>query len=185
MVDESRPGVEDLTTKQKELLESLDAKGDREAVIIGHGYLEDALCAMLDAFFIENAKKTAKRALPGSFDNRCDLAYALGFLGPNMLADLRRLGHIRNLFAHRWQTLRFSSPEIEKTCGALVHGELIADGQVLDARQRYLKVIGLLSTHMLGRVSGLRHLDRGNDFRWAAWDTPSSLVVAERDKEQD
>jgi len=185
MVDRSRPGAEDLSAKQKDLLESLDAKSDREVVIIGHGYLEDALCAMLDALFVEDAEETAKRALPGNFLARCDLAYALGLVGPKMLIDLRRLGQIRNLFAHRWQTLRFSSPEIEETCRALFHGELIADGQALDARRRYLKVIGLLSTHMLGKVSSLKHRDRGNDFRWTAWDTPSSFVVTEGNKEQD
>jgi len=185
MDEVSRQGAEGLSAKQKDLLESLDARGDREAVIIGHGYLEDALCAMLDALFVEDSEKTAREALPGHFAARCSLAYALGLVGPKMLSDLRLLGKIRNLFAHRWQTLRFSTPEIERICTTLVHGELVADGQELDSRQRYLKVISLFSTHMLGQVSRLKHFPRGNDFQWITADTPGSFVVADRDEPQD
>ncbi len=185
MVDVAREGAEALSASKKDLLESLHTMGDREAAIIGSGYLDDALRAMLEAFLVDGYENVAKGALPGSFAARCSLAFALGLVGPNMLKDLRLLGDIRNSFAHRWQTIGFSTPEIASSCGGLFHGDLAADGQEIGSRQRYLKVIWLFSNHMLSRASGLRHSTMGSDFRWTIADSHASVVMAEHSGEEE
>ena len=102
-----------------------------------------------------------------------------------MRDDLRRLGKIRNEFAHQWRVIRFGTPKIEKLCHDLAHGDLIAQGQNLTARERYLKVVKLLSGHMTGQAAKLQHQPPGKDFRWMTWDTPASAVVAPAADEED
>jgi DNA-binding MltR family transcriptional regulator len=99
----------------KKLLEETD----RGAALITVAYLDRRLEDLIRAGMAEGneAAKAAEKLLkyPGflsTFASRIDLAYALGWIGPQVYADLTKIRKIRNEFAHPLETITFDDQAV-------------------------------------------------------------------------
>jgi mannitol operon repressor len=106
-------------------------ESDRGAVLIGCAYLERLVEDLLSARMIagDSVRRLLKNPGPlSTFSSQTDLAYVLGWIGPQMFADLSAIRVMRNDFAHglrqgkKKQTVlivSFKSPSIRDRCNNL------------------------------------------------------------------
>lgn len=167
---------EELETAARDFLESLAGMDDRRAVIMAMGFLDDALAAALTAFFVVDTAKRCPQFLT-SYAHRCKAAYAVGLVGPWILRDLERLGEIRNMFAHRWQTQRFSLSQVQARCRALETGTFLADGKDLGPRDLCLQTVAFLAQVLIGMARRQEHRAKGPDPKVVTSDAPAAGVV--------
>jgi hypothetical protein len=91
----------------------LRAESDRGAALVGVAYLDELVEQLVRASTIDDKVLSRLRE-----NARVDLAYALGWIGPEMYSDLGTARKIRNLFAHSHKSLHFDDNEIGQLCGA-------------------------------------------------------------------
>lgn len=176
--------AEDLRAEARAVLNPLAERPDRDAVIVGVGYLDDVLGRLLAAFFVADTEERceglfAPQGVLGTFGARCTVAYAAGLIGPAMLTDLRKLGRIRNEFAHEWKEVDFKLAEVEQRCQDLRLGDLLPASEPLDARARFFGTVKTLAVQLLGKASRLEHQPQGLDVRVVRTEGPSAGIVAE------
>ena len=99
--------IPDLSADAKRFIEDVQKETDRGVALVSAAFLDDALEAMLRAFFVDDPDEVdkllnAKAIRPlSSFASRIQLAYCLGLIGPNMYRDLNVIRDIRNDFSHQ------------------------------------------------------------------------------------
>jgi len=95
------------------VLHNLD---DRGLVLSLSAFAEDSLGALLMAFMLSSDASTKLlegfNAPLGTFAARIKAAYSLGLINKSQFNDLERLRKIRNEFAHTWQSIEISKPNI-------------------------------------------------------------------------
>jgi len=95
------------------LLRDLD---DRGLVLSLSAFAEDSLGTLLMAFMLPSEASTKLlegfNAPLGTFSARIKAAYSLGLINKSQFDDLERLRKIRNEFAHTWQSIEISKPNI-------------------------------------------------------------------------
>jgi DNA-binding MltR family transcriptional regulator len=106
-------------------LNELHNQPDRSAAILAVSYLEwrvrQAIQATLYVWddHLDRLFGTENNPPLLGFVDQCRVAYGIGLIGPNMLADLQTLAKVRNKFAHNHKITSFSHPEIWTLCGKL------------------------------------------------------------------
>jgi DNA-binding MltR family transcriptional regulator len=113
---------EQLSADSKVLYEAINKEPPLGCVLIAAAFLEKALTSLLGKLFVEC--ETAKNVLSengflGEFSRCADTAYCLGLISKGMLENLKRIGKIRNLFAHSHQFLDFDTEEVKELCESL------------------------------------------------------------------
>lgn len=95
------------------LLHHLD---DRGLVLSLSAFAEDSLGTLLTAFMLPSDAATKLvegfNAPLGTFSGRIKAAYSLGLITKTQSDDLESLRKIRNEFAHTWQAIEISKPNI-------------------------------------------------------------------------
>ena len=106
------------------LITEMFAQSDRASAVVAASVLDELLERCLVRFLREDKK--AKELMFGvykpmsSFKAKTDLAYFLNLLSIEERSDLDTIRRIRNDFAHKFDTLTFSSPGIEALCKQLL-----------------------------------------------------------------
>lgn len=107
-----------------QLITEMFAQSDRASAVVAASVLDELLERCLVRFIREDKK--AKELMfdvykpMSSFKAKTDLAYFLSLLSHDERSDLDTIRRIRNDFAHKFDTLTFSSPGIETLCTQLV-----------------------------------------------------------------
>jgi DNA-binding MltR family transcriptional regulator len=145
------------------MLGRLQTESDRGAALIAAAWVDDSLTEYVRSRFVEDGK-AVKELLTGdvplgTFSSRIKLAYCLGWIGPDVRADLNLIRSVRNEFAHSRGELSFSVPAIRNRCSILKTIEIynrFAFQEVLEARDSYVMCTTLLASYFLGLVGADR-----------------------------
>ena len=116
------PTAETLSADIQRLFELMNSASDLAVAIVAHSYLDAALECRLRAWFVDSEAALALLDTNGhlnSFGARCDAARAVGLISAAHYADLKKLGKIRNRFAHHHIALDFGDSQIKGWCDAL------------------------------------------------------------------
>lgn len=117
------PSIETLSAESQALYDAVNDERDLPCVLISTSFLGQCLGSLLERFFINS--NTAKSLLDsrsgplGTFFARADLCYSLGMIPKALYQNLRRVGEIRNRFAHSYLSLSFDDPSVVQLCEAL------------------------------------------------------------------
>jgi hypothetical protein len=146
--------------------------------LISTAFLENALMTLLSKFFINS--ETAKGLFKGTLGDlaKCaDMAYCLGFINTGMLKNIKKIGDVRNIFAHSPEFIDFNHPsvqEIVKTMktpfsetSGLDFGEPAIDNPLSDPRKRFTYVVTVLYGIIFVTASGIeQRKEYGKDELW-------------------
>jgi DNA-binding MltR family transcriptional regulator len=103
--------------------DSLRTVDDRTAVLITAAWIDDALSELFRRNLLDRKKEQDDLLKPegplGSSFVKAKLGYMLGWIYPDLYAELRRLREIRNLFAHSREMISLSRPSLRDRCRAL------------------------------------------------------------------
>ena len=104
-------------------LQELFKESDRGGVLVGFAFLDHMIDNLCRAKMVAGTKAVNKLLeYPGpltTFAARTDLAYTLGWIGPQVYQDLHRIRKVRNAFAHSSGALGLDDPDIQKLCEGL------------------------------------------------------------------
>ena len=109
----------------QELLAELNGANERACAVVGAARLDDLLRELLEAYIVED--RDARNQLYGvanpqamfrEFGTKTAVAYAVGLIDDDLCRELRKIGDIRNYFAHRWRS-SFDDAPIKKLCSSL------------------------------------------------------------------
>ncbi len=161
----------------------LEGETDRGVALAGAAYLEHAAAEMLRVFFVDDQQRAGwllngPNAPVGSFKARYQLAYCLGLLGPQMYADMENIRQVRNTFAHTYQPVDFSSPEVAQRCKGLQLPNLDAGHALMSPRARFIRSATLLAAYCLSQIKKLEHRQTGRDYKAVVTRFSASGVVA-------
>jgi len=100
----------------------LVAESDLGAVLAGAAFLDEGLATLISAALVPGPDRykelfSGERPL-GSFSAKIRMAFWLGLIGPETLADLDRIRTIRNDFAHSWKSCSFDDQSVKDKCAA-------------------------------------------------------------------
>ena len=124
--------IEQLSADTNQLYEILNEESDLACVLISVAFLDEALSSFLHAKFREHSSISDKlldsrNGAFGNFAARTDLAYCLSLIGKEQYNDLRKLGEIRNLFAHSHLRFSFGELRAQELCNQLRQWRFIED----------------------------------------------------------
>jgi hypothetical protein len=146
----------------------LNDDNDTACAIVTTSYLEHMIRAILRAHFING--DTAKSLLDPKegalalLGNATCVAYCLGLISKGCKANIDRIGHIRNLFAHSIQGLSFQDPDIAAICDKLTFpaATKIADPEEGTARlafQEFVRTPRGRFVHVASSICSIMMLD--------------------------
>jgi DNA-binding MltR family transcriptional regulator len=117
------PTAESLLADTQKLFDVMNSASDLAVAIVAHSYLDASLgCLLRHRFVDSDAARDLLDDMNGqlsSFGARCRAARALGLISALWYADLRKLGKIRNRFAHHYLALDFGDKQIGTLCDSL------------------------------------------------------------------
>jgi hypothetical protein len=108
-----------------DITEKLVTHSDREAAIVGHALVDAALEAVIRSRCVTGyeIRLFGPDELLGSYGAKCSIASAFGLLSQQLYDDLKKIGSIRNHFAHSVSNLSFTTlglrPDIPQSVKAL------------------------------------------------------------------
>lgn len=162
----------------------MESDSDRVVAIVGAAYLDGLLDSLLRAVFA-SANGSVDRLLGldgplGSNGVRIHLTYALGLISQDQQEDLKAVAKIRNRFAHTFQDLSFSSPQVLDLCANLKqllrlmeadgakYPEFLTDEfrealRKVEPRTHFTVTVGILAGRLLQRV---RYVRPAADIKW-------------------
>jgi len=131
-------------------------ESDRSVAILGSSYLENYLESILRDKFADDPIKDkvfSGYAPLATFSAKSDIALLVGLLTKRVYKDLNTIRKIRNIFAHKPDSVSFESPQIEDLCSNLwpAEGIPVSDGSkrtTEGARNQYLSAIFWCLIHM-------------------------------------
>ena len=123
--------------------------------MVGAAYLEARLAELIGAFLTEEATKASgelKWPLD-TFGRMVRVAHWMGLTSQDEHHDLKKIGRIRNRFAHKGYELSFSDPHIASECSRLRLWKEFSEFLPLDtARSQFLKTTATLLMQLGIRV---------------------------------
>ena len=137
-----------------EFQKNYEGESDRSVVILAASFLEQTLEGYIRTKLVDAppvSKLFEGYAPLSTFAAKIDIAFALGLIPIHIHDDLRTIKKLRNLFAHKPDSLSFSSSQVADICGNL-HDIKQSDGttwEIAEARARYLNAV----------LFGLMHMD--------------------------
>ncbi|QBB69303.1 hypothetical protein ELE36_02325 [Pseudolysobacter antarcticus] len=130
-----------------------EGESDRSVVILAASFLEQTLEGYIRTKLVEAApvSKLFEGYAPlSTFAAKIDIAFALGLIPVHIHDDLRTIKKLRNLFAHKPDSLSFSSSQVADICRNLRDIKR-SDGttwEIAEARSRYLNAVLFSLMHM-------------------------------------
>jgi DNA-binding MltR family transcriptional regulator len=172
------PTIENLSEQSTMLLKSMYSEPDMACVLIGTGYLDQALASLLQRFFV-NSNIADKMLNPiggalGTFQSRADISYCLGLIPKSLYKNLCTLGEIRNKFAHSYLALSLDDPEIAELVRSLtfpIFKEVVTSegrkynqdylsSQITHPQQKFKFVVTLMANRLLLDGFSVEHRQR-------------------------
>ncbi len=108
------------------ILEEVESLSDRAAAIVGVALLDSRLEKAFRAIMLDGLSQDKLNDLfegptapLGSYSGKARVAHALGIIGERSFADLKKLGKIRNLFAHELHITSFEHEDVRQLCDQL------------------------------------------------------------------
>jgi hypothetical protein len=160
--------------KLPEILGMLQAESERGSALLAGALIDDVLVTRLRELLVPDEKEyksmTGVDRPLGTYSSRVTMGYLLGMYGPKFLEMLRRIGDIRNAFAHYHQVAKFSDPEIAKACLSLFPAYVEAvmeDSQhptCTDPRRRFQACVGWIIVDLLYDRHKTRQPSLGLDY---------------------
>ena len=140
-----------------------EGESDRSVVILAASFLEQALEDYIRTKLVE--APPVSRLFEGyaplsTFAAKIDIAFALGLIPVHVHDDLRTIKKLRNLFAHKPDSLSFSSSQVTDICRNL-HDIKRSDGttwEVVGARAKYLNAVLFGLLHMEAQAARTERL---------------------------
>jgi len=136
-----------------EFQKNYDGESDRSVVILAASFLERNLEDYIRQKFVDAplvSKLFEGYAPLATFAAKIDIAFALGLIPVHVHDDLQTIKKLRNLFAHKADSLSFSTPQVIDICRNLQDVKR-SDGSVWvveAARARYLNAVLFSLMHM-------------------------------------
>jgi len=131
-------------------MKQLMEESDRGAALVGLAYLDELLKRLCEAKMLgDNAVRKRLLKYPGPLSTasaRTDVAYILGWIGPETYRDFVTLRGIRNKFAHAHAPVTFSDPAIE-ALGRELHVSKALSYR-LKARDQFLVTASMLALRL-------------------------------------
>ena len=132
--------------KHWRVFDEIEKQTDRGAAIIGASYLEDRLDEAIRSRFVPGNKTKRdilKAGSLASFYSKIDMAFLLGFVGPEAHRDLHKIRKIRNRFAHVVEPLDFNDSWIADKCRTLFLGDIVFAGEEppTEPRKQFLTAV--------------------------------------------
>ena len=116
------PTAEVLWADREQLFDVLRKAPDLVVALVVTSYLDASLARLLHEQFVDESGAKALLEIDGpleSFGARCNGALAMGLIDRTTFDDLRKIGKIRNRFAHHHLALDFGDAEIRRLCDAM------------------------------------------------------------------
>lgn len=136
-----------------EFQKNYEGESDRSVVILAASFLEQILEGYIRSKLVD-ASPVAKLfdgyAPLATFAAKIDVSFALGLIPVHIYDDLRTIKKLRNLFAHKADSLSFESSQVKDICENL-HRIKRTDGSeriIATARARYLNSVFFTVLHM-------------------------------------
>jgi DNA-binding MltR family transcriptional regulator len=152
MADSTQPGFDlsgmnQFVDEANVINQQLRDETDRGAALVGVAFLDELLGRLLKSRMLDG--KTSEDLFEGSnplasFSARIDVAYCLGWIGPETYHELHLMRRIRNDFAHVHTPVTFSSDAIQNRCRALQIPQAILPARLPRARDRFLFSVSML-----------------------------------------
>ena len=137
------------------LYDTFRGESDRGAAIVGAAYLEARLAELIGAFLTKDATK-ASGALKWPLDifgRSVHVAHWMRFTSEDEHHDLKKIGDIRNHFAHKGYDLSFSDAHVVAECSELRLWKPLSQFLNLDtAREQFLFTVTTLLRQLGIRV---------------------------------
>jgi DNA-binding MltR family transcriptional regulator len=147
--------VEALKSAEYEtILKEMMAETDRGAAIIAFSFVDEHLEQSIRSQFVPLSKSKTKALFSGplaTFEAKVQIGYALGLFSDKILSDLSLIAQIRNKFAHRLLSIKFSDPNVRELCNNLALGKPKTDvaPQFREPRGRYILACCMLMVVIL------------------------------------
>lgn len=167
MVKIRLPGIDQLETDARELMDVLERESDLATVLISASYLDVAVASVLRKVFCDDqiSEKLIESpsAALGGFSARTSLAYAIGLIRPEVRDDLLTIAKIRNKIAHSHLRLGFDESSIRDLVVNLRYLETVFNAPpsvksslAENARAKFVLTVGFISSILLLRVRKAR-----------------------------
>lgn len=106
----------------KKILEKFQSESDRGAAVLAGGLIESYMADFLESYMVKGRSK--KNLFEGfgpfaSYSQRVETAYAFGLIPEKMRTELKKIGKIRNEFAHHPLNASFDADPIKNLCESL------------------------------------------------------------------
>jgi hypothetical protein len=157
---------EDIPRVQAAIAE-LEGENERAAAVVGAAWLDELLAELIATSFIDHEVSRhlldpEKHGPLSHYATRVRVAFALGLVSQEQMADLVLIGRIRNLFAHKVHRRSFENSTVSKYCHKLVTGPRVAGQDLRDTpRGLFISTVGFLSFVLSNRLEERKH--RGQD----------------------
>ncbi|MBX9595008.1 MAG: hypothetical protein K2X46_11630 [Roseomonas sp.] len=147
----------------QKLVDDLDRRSPREAAIVAHGLIEASLRDVARSSCVQNSVDKSiflPSGILGSYYSLYTVTHAFGIIPTALRDDLKRIGKIRNAFAHSIEHLDFDSDweGIRENCNRLKLPEQYREiGKDMGAETEdsdYDSREGILLTDPLGFIGG-------------------------------
>jgi DNA-binding MltR family transcriptional regulator len=152
-------------------MKQLMEESDRGAALAGIAYLDELLGRLFKAQMLTEkvSEELFGRFGPlSSFSSRIDVAYCLGWIGPETYRDLNLLRKIRNDFAHAHEPVTFSDAAVQSRCSELQIPK--GFGYRLKPRDQFLFAASMLALR-------LEFYQRDSKTPAARWDPPVEQFI--------
>jgi DNA-binding MltR family transcriptional regulator len=197
--------VQSLSLDLGKLYEVLNKeRTDLPVVLITASYLDECLASLLQSFMISGDTANSLLAVSGaigSFAVRADLAYSLGLINKFAFDDIKKIGQIRNAFAHSHLEVNFSVPNVQNLTNELSYLAVLDKEMSMNntsvgdppptfsefatsPRDRFVHTAVMLAQHLLLWGLGVKRRDRCNDFVQSQSESPKSAISVFEIKQQ-
>jgi len=116
--------LEEVRSKYEGVFDALNHNSDLVCAVVTTSYINDAAGALLLGFFC--GKQTPHTLLMhdggvlGELRAKSEVLYCCGLISKPFLTNLITVAEIRNKFAHTFEEITFSAPEVAELCNKLL-----------------------------------------------------------------
>jgi len=165
--DEASHALYGFISDSNTVISELRKESDRGAALVGVEYLDRLVEDLARAQMIGDHKHSDKLlAYPGVLNtaaSRADLAFALGWIGPQIYRDLATARKIRNKFAHSHKSLHFDDPEVSQRCKAFEALKFARPYRMRKSRDQFLFEVLMLALQLTALRRQAKRPEMGAD----------------------
>ena len=164
LIPQTRPKALSLIGVKNEL----EKESDRGCVLVSAAFIESELTSLLLSFLVPQSAPANQDIFGlngplGTFSSKIKMAYACGLLEPSVRHDIDKIRSLRNEFAHLFEPMDFSTPEIKSRVLDLQLNRL---SEETNTRSRFIQDVVMIAASLVLSVEMTRN------------QTPSTHVIS-------